>query len=206
MPKTTFYNLDIQKKEKIENAIREELNKKIVWEFSIKSIVENANIPRGSFYQYFEDKDDAMSYIFEKNLNEKTKELVNLFNESSDLFNSIIDLYVYLTENINFNKNMLFHKNVFEYSRHNNSKLHDLMEEQLEEFKIIYNEDYLEKNKLKDLTEKEFKLLLKILFSILKDVSIATFSRHVSVDSGKQELLEQLEFLKKLTLKEDGGK
>ena len=66
MPKATFYNLNEEKRKKIENALIEEFERNSIDKLCISKIVEQANIPRGSFYQYFEDKDDAVKYIIDK--------------------------------------------------------------------------------------------------------------------------------------------
>ena len=63
MPKSTFYNLNDEKREKIEKALRNEFSKNIFEKTSISNIIEEAQIPRGSFYQYFEDKEDALQHI-----------------------------------------------------------------------------------------------------------------------------------------------
>lgn len=47
-------------------------------EASIKNIVEEAEIARGSFYQYFESKEDLLKYI----LNSKAKNLEAFLKQS----------------------------------------------------------------------------------------------------------------------------
>ena len=66
MPKATFYNLNSEKKEKIEKALRHEFSQNTFEKASISNIIEEGQIPRGSFYQYFEDKEDALKYIIEE--------------------------------------------------------------------------------------------------------------------------------------------
>ena len=69
MPKDTFLNLSEDKKNKIINAAKKEFARVPIEEASIKNIVEEAEIARGSFYQYFESKEDLLKYI----LNSKAK-------------------------------------------------------------------------------------------------------------------------------------
>ena len=47
MPKSTFYNLNDEKREKIEKALRNEFSKNIFEKTSISNIIEEAQIPRG---------------------------------------------------------------------------------------------------------------------------------------------------------------
>ena len=53
MPKQTFFNLKEDKKEKIEKALIKEFSRNSFEKASISNIILEANIPRGSFYQYF---------------------------------------------------------------------------------------------------------------------------------------------------------
>ncbi|MGN1407983.1 TetR/AcrR family transcriptional regulator [Lactobacillus sp.] len=63
MPKQTFFNLPKEKRDRIIAAAKEVFSKNSYEEASINQIVKLAQIPRGSFYQYFEDKDDLYGYL-----------------------------------------------------------------------------------------------------------------------------------------------
>ena len=78
MPKDTFLNLSEDKKNKIINAAKKEFARVPIEEASIKNIVEEAEIARGSFYQYFESKEDLLKYI----LNSKDKNLESFLKQS----------------------------------------------------------------------------------------------------------------------------
>lgn len=63
MPKETFYNLKAEKKQRIfEAAVREFASHKFS-EASLNQIVKAAKIPWGSFYQYFDGKEDLYLYV-----------------------------------------------------------------------------------------------------------------------------------------------
>lgn len=59
MPKQTFYNLEKDKKDRLIEACLEEFSSYTFTDSSINRIIKNAEISRGSFYQYFEDKEDC---------------------------------------------------------------------------------------------------------------------------------------------------
>lgn len=65
MPKETFFNINKLKKNKIEQAALDEFSLRTYHEAKLSNIIKNANIPRGSFYQYFENKLDLYKYIFD---------------------------------------------------------------------------------------------------------------------------------------------
>ncbi len=71
MPKDTFHNLSDDKKRKIFDAAVQEFSTRRFSEASINQIVKAAEIPRGSFYQYFSGKEDIYCYMFEEILKEK---------------------------------------------------------------------------------------------------------------------------------------
>lgn len=88
MPKETFNNLTQDKKQKIFNAAVREFSTKRFSEASINQIVKTAGIPRGSFYQYFNDKEDIFQYVFMEILKEKQEILLSAedVNPDADIF------------------------------------------------------------------------------------------------------------------------
>jgi len=71
MPKDTFFNLSGEKKKRIIDAAVEEFSTRRFSEASLNQIVKTAKIPWGSFYQYFEDKEDIFNYMYGEILKEK---------------------------------------------------------------------------------------------------------------------------------------
>ncbi len=65
MPKQTFFNLDTAKQEAILSAALEEFSAHSFREASVNTIVQKAQISKGSLYQYFEDKKDLYLYLIE---------------------------------------------------------------------------------------------------------------------------------------------
>lgn len=63
MPTSTFFNLPPPKREKLLHAAAVEFARKPYGEVSINRIIQAAEIPRGSFYQYFADKTDLFRHM-----------------------------------------------------------------------------------------------------------------------------------------------
>ena len=63
MPTQRFFNLKEEKRHAIMKAAVHEFSRVPYSAASINQIIKEADISRGSFYTYFEDKDDLMSYL-----------------------------------------------------------------------------------------------------------------------------------------------
>ena len=63
MPSETFFRLPASKQERILAAIREEINKASYDALSVGSIIRECGISRGSFYQYFRNKEDIFRFM-----------------------------------------------------------------------------------------------------------------------------------------------
>lgn len=63
MPSDTFFRLPEEKRRRLMDAAWDEFTSVRFSDASINKIIRSAGIPRGSFYQYFADKDDLFSYL-----------------------------------------------------------------------------------------------------------------------------------------------
>jgi len=139
----------------MQSALKEFSNR-IYTEASINKIVQNANISRGSFYQYFEDKQDIYFYIidtiFIKQSYSYIKKLVaDSNNDIYDIFRMLFKFNLQLiteSEYSNFFKNLFLSLN-YDISRHLNINIKKFKEELLQKilnnrYRIILtkNEDY----------------------------------------------------------------
>ena len=83
MIKPTFYNLSDDKRKRVLQAILEEFADTDSEKISINRIIKRANISRGSFYQYFDDKLDLVELMADDMMNkmsEYIKEQLILYN------------------------------------------------------------------------------------------------------------------------------
>ncbi len=70
MPSQTFFNLSKNKRERIEEKARDVFLDMPYNKVSISQIVKAVNIPRGSFYQYFENLEDLYQYLYSQTLSQ----------------------------------------------------------------------------------------------------------------------------------------
>lgn len=94
MPSTTFFNLPAEKREKLLTAARAEFARVPYAEASINKMIQAADIPRGSFYMYFRDKEELFLYL----MGEWSRRLTALLEEllerrRGDIFAAFLDLF-----------------------------------------------------------------------------------------------------------------
>lgn len=65
MPKNTFFNLSEEKRARIVESSIEEFSSNPYEVASINQIVKHSEIAKGSFYQYFENKEDLYKHLVE---------------------------------------------------------------------------------------------------------------------------------------------
>lgn len=66
MPKHTFFRLPDDRRARLVSAAIDELSERPYVEASLSQIAARARIPKGSFYQYFEDKLDLYRWLIEE--------------------------------------------------------------------------------------------------------------------------------------------
>ncbi len=81
MPSATFFRLPEEKRLRLVTAAWNEFSQMPFTEVSINRIIQAAHIPRGSFYQYFEDKKDLFDYLMEDVREQFKKVLAEILQE-----------------------------------------------------------------------------------------------------------------------------
>ncbi len=200
MPKETFLNLPKEKKEKITNAILKEFSRENFNKASISNIIKEAKIPRGSFYQYFEDKEDAIEYIIDSFIENEQKEFLALLVKSKgDIFKTSLKLFEHLIEKSSEKEKLRLYKNILEESRKNNISIFNKNQRgnnKKEDFiKYINTENF-------EIKDKEYlKDVVEILMILTRNTTINVISKKVEKEEGQKELLKQFEILKRGVLK-----
>jgi AcrR family transcriptional regulator len=112
MVKQTFLNLSVEKQKRVLDSAKREFSRASLKDASVANIIKDAGIPRGSFYQYFEDLEDIFYYILEVHSKEIKQRLTsNLIHYKGDVIKSFADLYQYILDKINDSE--FYFKNIF---------------------------------------------------------------------------------------------
>lgn len=108
-----FYNLKEKKKLSLYNAISNCLRKKSYDELSVNEIVEEADISRGSFYNYFNNKNDAILSMVEYKIKHHMDLLLIAIKESNYKLFDGVRKYYYDIESVLYDEiNLSVMKNV----------------------------------------------------------------------------------------------
>ena len=196
MPKSTFYNLSEDKKQKIEEAIKEEFSKHSANKVSISNIIEKAGIPRGSFYQYFEDKDDALKYIINKFIEVENKEIEELLiKNEGDIFQTSVDIFEYILGKNSDKKERILCKNIIEELKNENTNMFEKFKAK-DKFKIR-KENLINVENIRLESEEDLKYILKILTTVKRTEIINVMREKKTKEEAKKDLLKQIEILKR---------
>lgn len=179
MPKETFFHLSKEKQRRIMKAAKKEFSRAPLGEASIAQIIKDAEIPRGSFYQYFEDKEDLYFYYFKSMHRNARQELQvameqangNLFDGFELYFSKMVN-EVLQGPNAAFYQNLFMHMDYrsfhkvappFDRSHPAHHKSHRKMQD--EEWQVFY--DTVDFSLLKLESQEELKTLVKLLMHVV---------------------------------------
>ncbi len=137
MPKTLFHDLTPEKQSVIFHAGLTEFSTNPFDDASINQIVKRAGIARGSFYLYFEDKEDLFFYILETLLTEKLSRFIPtvLHEDSPDLFGSYRTVFGFLLTVLDDPEYYPFFASVY---RHINYRINARITVMIEKFRTQY--------------------------------------------------------------------
>lgn len=164
MPKQTFYNLAEEKREKLMRAVYQELARVPFSEMSINRIVKEAEISRGSFYQYFEDKADLLSYLLSKHQTAifgHARE--SLRAREGDLFAMCLDVFDFAHSHLAAERSHAFCENLFSDMRISAM----LFSKQGGEGRLEELKPYIDRNKLDIRAAEDLVDMLELLFTLL---------------------------------------
>ncbi len=114
MPTKTFFNLSKEKQSRLIAAAAEEFSRVSLNEASINNIIKKAEISRGSFYQYFEDKEDLYYYYLGLLKRDTQVMLLNSFKKADgDLFEGFKIFFPKILGLIMHKENSAFFKHLF---------------------------------------------------------------------------------------------
>lgn len=114
MAKQTFLNLPVEKRNTILDSLKKEFSRVSLKDALVSNIIKDAKIPRGSFYQYFENIDDAYYYVIDEYSRDiKIYLLEEIKNNNGDIIVSYQHLYIYILDMIEKEENKEYFEKIF---------------------------------------------------------------------------------------------
>lgn len=203
MIKKTFYNLPYEKRKRITDAVIKEFMERPNEKVSINRIIKTAEISRGSFYQYFDDKVDLIEIItktmFEESSN-KAKEILKL--SCGDLFVMYIKMFDYFGDYSSQKQTMKIMRNIVDSFKAND----DLVSEYLKNrFNMAHtnNEIYtmVDRQNLKFQDNESVKCLIEILTQVLKNAIFDVFVAGSDREEVRERLIKKIDIIKQGAVK-----
>ena len=203
MIKKTFYNLPYEKRKRITDAVIKEFMERPNEKVSINRIIKTAEISRGSFYQYFDDKVDLIEIItktmFEESSN-KAKEILKL--SCGDLFVMYSKMFDYFGDYSSQKQTMKIMRNIVDSFKAND----DLVSEYLKNrFNIALSnsEIYLmvDRQNLKFQDDESVKCLIEILTQVLKNAIFDVFVAGSDREEVRERLIKKIDIIKQGAVK-----
>ena len=204
MPTNTFLNLSEEKQKKIIDAANKEFERVPIEQVSIKNIVETAEIARGSFYQYFEDKDDLFEYVINLKMGDMEKNMKKIIEkEDGNIINVFTSLYDHLIKMGRIKKNNKFFRQIFGNIRASDNFMLIRKETMNEKLNQNLYELY-EKNKeiLNVKNEQEYKLIIEILSAVTRRRVVASL-KYKDLAEARKDYLKEIDFIKNGVLKKE---
>ncbi|QQZ08993.1 TetR/AcrR family transcriptional regulator [Heyndrickxia vini] len=205
MPKQTFFHLSKDKQETLIKSAKEEFSRVPLHDASIANIIKNAGIPRGSFYQYFEDKEDLYFYLLNQLSKKNAERFISILKEKDgDIFDTFIESFQFLIKVHKNPEHKGFFKNAFLNMNYKleNTLMNNLYEESQKKqyFDIIHLINTKNLN-IKD--EKDLHQIMKIASAVTFHNLVHMFGKELSDEETLKNYIDQMELLKRGLYKEE---
>ncbi|WP_421383616.1 TetR/AcrR family transcriptional regulator [Bacillus salacetis] len=199
MPKLTFFNLPEDKRDNLVQAAKKEFSRVPLSEALISNIIKEAKISRGSFYQYFEDKEDAYFYLLDEYAKDNKEKMIGFLKETDgDIFTTFIRMFDAMLIKISDQENRDFFKNTFLNMNHriensfSTTFKQDKIQNKIRELSSLIN---IEKLNVSD--EDEIPHVIEILRVITFHNLIKNFKLNLTAEESRKNYMTEIELLKR---------
>lgn len=192
MPKSTFFNLPLDKRDKILECSKDEFAKHGFYNSSINRIIKEADISRGSFYQYFENKEDLYFYLLNSYTGLIVKDMISKMEKRKyDIFEFQLILFDYMTLEVTKYKDKDF---IISAISNMDIKLGNNLMKLTSTNNISIS--LISMDNIKISTPDEFMALFNILIISLTNELVSYFNNMKDLDSCKKSLINTANLIK----------
>ncbi|RLL42708.1 TetR/AcrR family transcriptional regulator [Oceanobacillus piezotolerans] len=197
MPKQTFFNLPEHKRNTLIEAAGKEFSRVPLAEASISNIIKEAHIPRGSFYQYFENKEDLYLYLLKEEAKGRNSLFISMLKKhNGDIILAMTAVYRDFLEKMPDDQERDFFKNALLNVTH---KLENVFmtifegnnSESMNQISQLIN---TEKLNIKD--DKEIHHIIQIITAVAFRNFVEKFSKELSDETAIEHFVIEMNLLK----------
>lgn len=198
MIKSTFYNLPDAKRQRIIDAIVVEFSNTEDEKISINRIIKRANISRGSFYQYFDDKVDLVEVLLKSFVDRVLVGVNKAFDASQgdifETFGALLDIIVACGDDP---VRHVVLKRLMRNLRVNNDLISDYMTNRfrgIDEFKDCCK--HFNRSNLRFQSDEDLELMAQMLTGMLKNALFNYYVTEADYEQVKQRYLKKIQIVR----------
>ncbi len=198
MIKSTFYNLPDAKRQRVIDAIVVEFSNTEDEKVSINRIIKRANISRGSFYQYFDDKVDLVEVLLKSFVDRVLVGVNKAFDASQgdifETFGALLDIIVTCGDDP---VRHVVLKRLMRNLRVNNDLISDYMTNRfrgIDEFKDCCK--HFNRSNLRFQSDEDLELMAQMLTGMLKNALFNYYVTEADYEQVKQRYLKKIQIVR----------
>ena len=198
MIKSTFYNLPDAKRQRVIDAIVVEFSNTEDEKISINRIIKRANISRGSFYQYFDDKVDLVEVLLKSFVDRVLVGVNKAFDASKgdifETFGALLDIIVACGDDP---VRHVVLKRLMRNLRVNNDLISDYMTNRfrgIDEFKDCCK--HFNRSNLRFQSDEDLELMAQMLTGMLKNALFNYYVTEADYEQVKQRYLKKIQIVR----------
>ena len=183
MIKPTYYNLPLEKREKILSVTKNEFKKSHKRKLTITNVIEQAGISRGSFYQYFDDKVDLVALVVDDMLNQITNYIKNeLLDNGGNIFIIPLKIFEIITEkNSEFNGMI----KISNQNNQNSSLINDYMQYRFHNTNFF--ESLIKYVNTENFSKKDDEYVCCVIYMLLDLIKASVFNINQGISTPEKE-------------------
>lgn len=177
-------------------AAEKEFSRVPLFEASISNIIKTAGIPRGSFYQYFENKDDLYFFLLEEKLKERKVHFLQLLKKyNGDLIEAMTEMYQLFLKMIPDNQERSFLRNAMIYTSNKvENSFSGMIDESTQNNYFNEIKSIIDTRRFHDSDDET----LKHTFKIISAVAFHNLIEKMLKETSEEEALDNFTFRMKL--------